>query len=426
MNTPASISNRMRGESILLQGLRYAVGPEESAHGSIEISGGRIGHILNGAVCRRAAGSTRRQIDLTGYFVLPGLINAHDHLEFAIHPRLGDPPYLNYVEWGEDIHDKFPDVIARYRAVPIGLRLRWGGIRNLLCGVTTVCHHDPLWPELQRSDFPVRVVSEYGWAHSLSTGGDLRRARAATPPARAFIVHACEGVDERSRGEVWELDRLGVLDPATVLVHGLALEPEGVELVKQRRASLIVCPSSNQFLFLKLPDIPLLREIRLLALGSDSPLTAAGDLLDEIRFCISSCGIMPRDVYRMVTTDAARVLKLDHVEGSIDQSGVGDVIAVRDTGLEAAEILPSLAISDVELVMIGGRVQLISDGLRDRLPASMLHGLEPMAVGGMLRWLRAPVEEMVRRTKAALDGDQVRLGGRAIEVPVSIEAEHVL
>jgi hypothetical protein len=149
-------------------------------------------------------------------------------------------------------------------------------------------------------------------------------------------------------------------------------------------------------------------------------------LLDEIRFCISSCGIVARDVYRMVTTDAARVLKLDHVEGSIEQSGVGDVIAVRDTGLEAAEILPSLAMSDVQLVIIGGRVQLVSDALRDRVPASMLHGLEPMAVGGMLRWLRAPVEEMVRRTKAALDADQVRLGGRAIEVPVSIEAEHVL
>jgi cytosine/adenosine deaminase-related metal-dependent hydrolase len=411
-------------ERIVIHGARLARGPWEAVHASIRIVAGRINRIETDPFPAISAASKVETIDLGGFMVMPGLINAHDHLGFALFPRIGDPPYRNYIDWGEDIHDQFPDVIAGYRAVPKNTRLWWSGIRNLLCGVTTVCHHDPLWPELSRVDFPVRVLRHNAWAHSLAFGGDLSMKCAATPKGRAFILHACEGVDELARKELWELDRLGVLNSNTILVHGLAIDPEGVALMIQRQASLIICPSSNYFLFGKLPDITQLSLIGRVALGSDSPLTATGDLLDEIRFAIDRCGILPDQAYRMVTTIPAEILQLTGSEGAIEESGVGDLIAIRDTGSDPAERLRTLSMRDIEFVMIGGRVQLASEALIDRLPRSEQRGLEPLSIGEMTRWLRAPVIDLLRNTEEVLGTDAVRLGDRPLRLPAHTEMQH--
>ncbi len=162
-------------QQMLLHGARCAVGPQESIHASLHVADGRIAHILKHPSSLPPAGSSCPRIDLSGFLLMPGLVNAHDHLEFALFPRLANPPYQNYVDWGQDIHNTFAEIIAKHRAVPKEVRLWWGGIRNLLCGVTTVSHHNPLWPELQREDFPVRVVKEYGWGHSVAFGAICAR-----------------------------------------------------------------------------------------------------------------------------------------------------------------------------------------------------------------------------------------------------------
>ena len=317
------------GERLLaIHGARCTMGPRATSFASIEIAGDRITRIVSPSPSPTGAALGPADIDLSGFMILPGFVNSHDHLQFALFPRLGNPPYSNYVDWGEDIHANFANLIATHRAVPKEIRLWWGGIRNLLCGVTTVCHHDSPWPLLQTQEFPVRVVGEYGWGHSLAQGGDLRQAHADTPAAQPFLVHACEGVDETAREELWGLDRLGVLDSRSVLVHGLALDDEGVSLMGDRGASLIVCPSSNNFLFQRLPNISMLSRIENVALGNDSPPTAEGDLLDEVRFAMRYLGISSWSAYRMVTTAPAAILRLSDAQGTIKESGLSDLIAI--------------------------------------------------------------------------------------------------
>jgi hypothetical protein len=417
-----SISSEAR--RMVIRGARCVLGQEGSNHASIQITNGRVTDIAAMPYVSSASRTDHLEIDLSGFLIMPGLINAHDHLQFALYPRLADPPYQNYVDWGTDIHARFPDVFAKHRAVPRDVRLWWGGLRNLLCGVTTVSHHDALWPELQRDDFPVRVVRDYGWGHSVALGDDLRDARSATPAGSAFIVHACEGVDDQSREELFKLDEWGLLDANVVLVHGLAVDQEGVDLIRARKASLILCPSSNEFLFGKLPDRAVFGAIERVALGSDSPLTSEGDLLDEVRFAIRHCGISPQSVYRMVTDLPAAMLRLVKSEGSIKVSGVGDLIAVRDSDQDALDGMRTMSMADVELVMIGGRVQLASQAIFERIPFSEARGLKPLWIDGTIRWLRAPVKELLRDAEAVLGTGEVRLGGKPVRIPGYLEAKH--
>jgi cytosine/adenosine deaminase-related metal-dependent hydrolase len=217
---------------------------------------------------------------------------------------------------------------------------------------------------------------------------------------------------------------MGLLDGNTVIVHGLAIDRDGAALVKERRASLILCPSSNHYLYGRFPNLEILGAVENIALGNDSPLTAKGDLLDEIRFAVDACGIPATQAYRMVTSLPASILGLENGEGSLRESCVADLIAIRDTGQTPAARLRNLSATDVELVMIGGRVLLVSDALRNRLPVHAMQGLELLEAGGTTRWIRAPVRRLLDSAEAVLGKGSVHFAERSIASPAPVEACH--
>ena len=400
--------------SIRLTGTRCARGPDAASPASVSIVGGTIHLIQDRSSADRRFGSfSESTLDLSGFLLLPGLINSHDHLEFSLFPNIGDGPYQNATQWAHDIHANHALLIAQHRKVPRTLRLWWGAIRNLLCGVTTVCHHNPITQELVNLGFPVRVVSEFGWAHSPSLEPQLASKFAESRADLPFILHAAEGVDEESRQEVFDLDRINALDDRTVLVHGLACTPEAVSLINRRLASVILCPTSNKFLFHRWPSLAFIHSLDNVVLGSDSPLTATGDLLDEIRFARTQIGVDTNSLYAMVTNRAAEILRLRRGEGSLRPGSAADVLVVRDTGLSPSETLAELTFEQVELVIVGGRIQLAGPLLFERLPGALRHGLELFVVDGHQRWVRAPVEKLLVGAEKAL-GSDLRLGGKRV------------
>jgi cytosine/adenosine deaminase-related metal-dependent hydrolase len=395
-----------------LLGARFAFTPTASVAGELCIHQGRVKSIVAGASLQR--NSTRElPIDLDGYLILPGLINAHDHLDFALFPRLGAGGYKNFLEWADDIHRSCASKIAQHREVPKDVRLWWGGIRNILCGVTTVCHHNPYEPKVFSNDFIVRVLRDYGWSHSLALDSRTGQRKKETPEGRKFFIHLAEGIDEQSREEVFKLEQEGALDADTVVIHGLGMGPRGSALLQAAGAGLIWCPSSNLFLFgtSMLPDQ--IRGFPRVALGNDSPLSADGDLLDEIRCAHVLLQTPAVEVYEYVTRRAAELIRLKDGEGSFRVGGMADLVAVQDKGLSPADLLPTLTYRDVELVLLGGRVQLASQQVRNRLPTSVSAGLEALEVEGMLRWVRAPLQYLFNETAARL-GSEIYLGGRRV------------
>jgi cytosine/adenosine deaminase-related metal-dependent hydrolase len=350
--------------------------------------------------------------------LLPGLINAHDHLEFALFPNLGRSPevpaYANSTEWAREIHYRHAAIIADHSQVPLETRLWWGAIRNLLCGVTTVCHHNRIHSELRHRDYPVRVIKRLGWGHSLAFEPNLVERFHATPANQPFVLHAAEGTDASSSGELAQLDRMGLLDRRTVVVHGLAFTPNDVALLNRRGASLILCPTSNRYLFGRTPTNSFIRSINRIALGSDSPITAAGDLLDEVRHLRVEQDLDSHALYNLITTGPATILKLRRGEGQILTGGRADLIAVKDTGILPAETLARLTNADVELVMISGRVQLASPAVHARLSDEQRSGLHLLEAAGIERWIRAPLPALFRSAEQHLGSGNLRLGGKQV------------
>jgi len=397
--------------SLELTGTRLALGADEAISADIAISDSRIDSIGASGVATNSA--TMPSLDLTGYLVMPGLINAHDHLEFGLFPKLGHGPYSSFAEWADDIHCRDSAAIERHQRVPKDVRIWWGAIRDLLSGVTTVCHHNPLTPEMEDDSFPIRVLAKYGWAHSVSMDPELASKFRSTSRDLPFIVHAGEGVGEESESEIFQLDRMHALDERTVIVHGLALGHSGMRLANRRRASLVWCPSSNEFLFGRTHTAESMGSANRVVLGSDSPLTAAGDLLDEIRFAHSRVGIDSRELYWQVTSRPAQVFRLGNGEGALAPGGMADLIAVRDTGKSPCETLSKLSYEDIQLVVLGGRVQLASEAIRLRLPDELSSDLRPLKMGKTLRWIKAPLGRLFGEAEKVL-GCGLMLGGKPV------------
>jgi cytosine/adenosine deaminase-related metal-dependent hydrolase/ubiquinone/menaquinone biosynthesis C-methylase UbiE len=373
--------------------------------------------ILRGLVSTDARAQST--IDLAGYVLLPGLINAHDHLEFALFPNLGrasgQPPFRNAREWATEIHQLHAETISRHLQVPLDTRLWWGAIRNLLSGVTTVCHHNPIHVALTAPEFPIRVVTNFGWAHSLAFESDLVARYNSTCFDSPFIVHAAEGTDSQSANEIIDLDRLNILDDRTVLVHGLALTPRQVALLNERGTAVILCPTSNQFLFNRTLSAELLAVIERKALGSDSPLTASGDLLDEIQRLHTDHAVDLPIIYDLVTRYPAAILRFRHGEGGcISRGSRADLVAVRDLQTTPAQTLAQLSFADIELVVLAGRIQVASSELYARLPERHRLGLHALQVEGVTRYVRAPLPDLFQQAQQVLGRDHLCLGNKEV------------
>jgi len=310
-------------------------------------------------------------VDLEGRFVIPGLVNAHDHLELNHYGRLKfRDRYGNATEWIDDMRPRLESdpAIAAARRHPLGDRLFIGALKNLLAGVTTVAHHNPYYAELRRT-MPIRVVQRYGWAHSFALenrpagargerGGDVAKRWRQTPADAPFFVHLAEGVDDEAAGELARLESCGCLAANTVVVHGVALDASDVAKIIAAGAALVWCPASNGFLFGRTAPVRLLlgsspRSGRV-ALGSDSRLTGSTDLLAEMRAARATGCATDAEIVAMVTTDAAAMLRLAHA-GTLAIGAPADLAILPAAAGDMAGAVIEAQRRDLTLVAVDGR-----------------------------------------------------------------------
>jgi cytosine/adenosine deaminase-related metal-dependent hydrolase len=295
-------------------------------------------------------------IDAEQAVISAGFINAHDHLELNSFGRLKwRARHQNVREWIADFQPRFTTdrALANARAETLSDRLWVGGLKNMLSGVTTVCHHNPLHRPLQRR-FPVRLVRRYGLSHSLLIdGAGVRTSYLRTPVSWPWIVHAAEGIDAEARGEIDILTRWRCVDGNTVLVHGVAIDDTAAGRVLKAGSGLVWCPSSNDFLFGTTANVAPFDRARRLALGTDSRLSGEGDLLDELRAAALTGQVSPEGLLRTVTINASEMLRLPGA-GRLSLGQPADLAVFERVAADPFVSLVSSTRRHVRLTMVGG------------------------------------------------------------------------
>jgi cytosine/adenosine deaminase-related metal-dependent hydrolase len=337
-------------------------------------------------------------VDLRGDRLLPGLINAHDHLQLnSLPPLQSTEPWRHAREWVTEINlrRRTDPVFESHLKLPVNERLLIGGVKNLLSGVTTVAHHDRLYAFLQEQRFPVDVIRDFGMSHSLYIDGDdaLRQAYRNTPADWPWIIHLAEGVDAEAAGEFERLESLGCLGANTVIVHGIALDQTDASRLLIAGGGLIWCPSSNLRLFGKTAAVADLVSQHRVALGTDSRFSGCRDLLTELQVARGICELDADVLESLVTSDAADLLRLKG-RGRLEPGARADLMVLPE-GMALCEA----SRADVRLVMLGGRpmyadpdyarllapashwAEVLVDGRRKMLEAGLTDALSSASIG---------------------------------------------
>ncbi|MBZ5636611.1 MAG: amidohydrolase family protein [Acidobacteriia bacterium] len=301
--------------------------------------------------------------------------------------------------------------VKEHLALSKHARIIWGGLKNLLSGVTTVSHHNPFDATVFDAAFPVNVVRHFGWAHSLDFSPDLVERFRRTPQDWPFILHAAEGVDEHARSEIGRLAALGVLSERTVLVHAIGLDQPDLNLLRKRRSALVWCPSSNISTYGRTVAAAVLQSGLRVVLGTDSALTAQVDLVDEIEVAQQTHQLTPEDLFEMVTTRSACVLRLTDGEGRIREGGAADLVVVEDRGQTPAEALQRMR---PEMMIVRGKVRLVSPRLRDRVSVFDDGKWTPISVEGKGTWFTDVDVPALHEETVRVIGPEYRLAGRRV------------
>ncbi|RMG64892.1 MAG: hypothetical protein D6715_09010 [Calditrichaeota bacterium] len=378
--------------NLILENVTMPFGPLPAGH--VEMADGRIAAVVP-ATDRPPKG---RRLALDGALVFPGLINSHDHLAFNAFPPLGEGPYRNFLDWSRDIHRRFSQIIARVKQIPLPVRVGWGMLKNLLCGVTVVAHHGA-WPA-GASNRPIGLVAGSQSLHSLALERHWRwkllfpELFAGGRREWPVVVHLAEGVDAARERELPQLVRWNWRRRPLIAVHGIALKPGQAGHLR----ALVWCPVSNLYLYGATAPVSQLKRETTILLGSDATLTGSWNFWEHLRQARALGQLDDQMLFQAVTASAARVWQLPG--GHIAPGGPADLVVARRVKADPVEAFFALNPTDILLVMRSGRAVLWDAELDERMAAL---GYRAAAEGwlnlaGRKKWVALNVADLLRNT----------------------------
>jgi 5-methylthioadenosine/S-adenosylhomocysteine deaminase len=364
-----------------------------------------------------------RVIDAKGGIIMPGLVNTHTHAAMSLFRGLADDLPLS--KWLNDHIFKAEARWLNSESVYAGTRLSCAEM--LLSGTTTCCDsyffEDAVAQAVDESgmraivaqgiiDFPApgvpdpaknvdeaeRFISAWEKKKSLITPGlfchspytcseeTLRKARQLANEAGClFQIHVAETKGEREETQekhhaspVQYLDRIGVLNPETLLVHAIWVDEADIDCMAARGVGVSVTTESEMKLASGVAPIPKFLEKGLVVgIGTDS--CASNNNLDMFQemdtsaklhkvYQLDPTVLHAWQVLTLGTLGGAQAIGLEGQIGSLQVGKRADLIVVDTCQPHmtpmydpASHLVYSARGSDVSHVIVDGEL-IVDDG----------------------------------------------------------------
>jgi 5-methylthioadenosine/S-adenosylhomocysteine deaminase len=326
-------------------------------------------------------------IDVTDHFVIPGLIQAHTHLVQTLFR--GDADDLSLLDW---LQKKIWPMEHAHNPSSITSSARLGLLEMNLSGTTSIVdmatvkhtHHvlaaaeesgmrywgGKCLMDLEGSSGPLYedIKSSQAETEELFKGWHQKTPRLSYALCPRFVIscsdemleytkdfqaqhevyvhtHASENVDEvalvrerTGRGNIEFLKEIELLNPRTVVAHGIHLSEDEIHHVAESGCSLVHCPSSNLKLGSGIAKIHhyLKKKIKV-ALGADgAPCNNSMDPFLEMRLAallqkpiFGSEALSAQTAFELATLGGAAAVGRTHDLGSLESGKLADVVVVR-------------------------------------------------------------------------------------------------
>ncbi len=392
---------------ILLRG--RILSPDNAFDGEVLIDGAQI--VCAAPTCADHVGADDATTIATHGIIVPGLIDMHNHILFDIFDDsdwLPTKVYTNHKQWTAEpgyiamldvkqcltwasqgrpawCPDRFSTADGRLTCEMD----KWGELKGMIAGTTSIVGlpgtSAACFGSLSRS---IDVAQN-------DLGSDKVQTSALFPPSsgsgvctnvladktRAYLIHCGEGTDATARAEFAKLG--SITDPAnclympqTTITHGTAFTDVEFHAMANAGMKLTWSPASNVALYGATTDIPAaLAAGVVVTLGPDWSMGGSQNMLDELRFADAWDNahwgdvLSPKDLLLMATVNGAAALSLADKLGRIEPGYLADLFVIPgDSALPYDAVLAATP-SDVELVMVGGRILYGAASLQDAVPS---------------------------------------------------------
>jgi 5-methylthioadenosine/S-adenosylhomocysteine deaminase len=369
------------------------------------------------ASCSGMAGATGATIIRTSGVISPGMIDTHNHGLFNIFDEGDWNPGMFYGD-----HDDWT-LDARYKQVvdakqylgsegtsPVDFRCemdKYAEVKAMIAGTTSFtlapgaidlnCYASVIRTiDTSKNDLGVDKVRESTISIPDNAAATTLCNAFTADTVDAYVIHIGEGINATALNEFATLSsRAGgcLLAPQTAIVHGTALTPTEFATMAAAGMKLVWSPKSNLFLYDQTTriDQAIAAGVQVIALAPDWSLGGSINLLDELRTAdmvdTTKFGniLTPRRLFEMVTIDAAKVLAVDAVIGSLVVGKRADIAIYAINASDPYQGLLGAKPQTTELVMVDGRVLYGDSGLKAAGPAAP--GCEDVSICGVPKFM---------------------------------------